>query len=184
MKYISPTNKLKLFKLEKKIKYNIKKFETRGRIYKPKYNKFINLRNLNNIRLRLIIYNNLLYKVFKIGISKKVSKVFNFFFDRRFKYEKIYYRHPFIYEVRDKIIKRKSYYTQYQFASLRVTRLFYILYTYRQLKKLCKKAKRKDGVFEQNYMLLMECKLPSFIYRTSFLPNMFDSIYFIKNSNV
>jgi hypothetical protein len=58
------------------------------------------------------------------------------------------------------------------------------MYTYRQLKQKAKKAKRTDGLFEQNYMLLIECKLPSFIYRSSFFPNMFDSIYFVKKSNV
>jgi ribosomal protein S4 len=58
------------------------------------------------------------------------------------------------------------------------------MYTFKQLKKVVKKAKKKDGLFEQNFIILMECKLPSFIYRSSFLPNMFESIHYIKNSNV
>jgi hypothetical protein len=80
--------------------------------------------------------------------------------------------------------KKKIYKTKKDFSSLRVTKLFYIIYNYRQLKNLCRKAKKQIGAFEQNYLLLLECKLPSFIYRTSFMPNMFESIDFIKNSNV
>ncbi len=30
------------------------------------------------------------------------------------------------------------------------------------------------------FISLMECRLPSFIYRASFLPNIFESIDFIK----
>jgi ribosomal protein S4 len=58
------------------------------------------------------------------------------------------------------------------------------MYTLKQLKKIAKKAKKKDGIFEQNYISYMELKLPSFIYRTSLLPNMFESIYYIKGNNV
>jgi ribosomal protein S4 len=58
------------------------------------------------------------------------------------------------------------------------------MYTFKQLKKIVKKAKKKDGLFEQNFISLMECKLPFFIYRSSFLPNIFESIYYVKNNNV
>jgi ribosomal protein S4 len=58
------------------------------------------------------------------------------------------------------------------------------MYTFKQLKKIVKKAKKKDGLFEQNFVSFMECKLPSFIYRSSFLSNMFESIHYIKNNNV
>jgi ribosomal protein S4 len=58
------------------------------------------------------------------------------------------------------------------------------MFTYKQLKKFVKNAKKKDGLFEQNFLSFMECKLPSFMYRSSFLPNIFESIYYIKNNNV
>jgi ribosomal protein S4 len=58
------------------------------------------------------------------------------------------------------------------------------MYTLKQLKTIVKKAKKKDGLFEQNFLLIMECKLPSFIYRSSFLPNMFESIDYIKGGNI
>jgi ribosomal protein S4 len=58
------------------------------------------------------------------------------------------------------------------------------MYTYRQLRKIAKKAKKKDGIFEQNYISFIEFKLPSFLYRTSLLSNMFESINYIKGNNV
>jgi ribosomal protein S4 len=58
------------------------------------------------------------------------------------------------------------------------------MYTLKNLKRIVKKAKRKEGLFEFNFISFMECKLPSFIYRASFLPNMFESINFIKKGNV
>lgn len=58
------------------------------------------------------------------------------------------------------------------------------MYTLKTLKRLVKKAKKRDGLFEQNLISFMECKLPFFIYRTSFLPNIFESIHYIKNGNI
>ena len=58
------------------------------------------------------------------------------------------------------------------------------MYTLKQLRKIIKKIKKKDGLFEQNLILLTECKLSAFIYRASFLPNMFESIIYVKNGNI
>jgi ribosomal protein S4 len=107
-----------------------------------------------------------------------------FFFEKKKQYKKIYYRKRFIYDIRESFKAKKKYFTRTQFATLRITRLFYIIYTYKQLKILCKKAKKMDGLFQQNYILLMECKLPTFIYRSSFLPNMFFCLSFIKDNNI
>src|ERR1043165_3044472 len=122
---------------------------------------------LKNI-LKIIIIKSILFKFFKTKITKKMEKIFAFFLKKKARREKVYYRRPFIYEMRFFPIKIKKYKTKPEFLTLRVTKLFYIIYNYRQLKNLCKKAKRQAGVFEQNYLLLMECKLPSFMYRTSF----------------
>ena len=156
------------------------------KIFKKKidWRKYISKNRLNIIRIYSILYTNLLFKIFKTGILRKLTRLFMFFLEKKSFKDKIYYRAPFIYEMRDRWVNKKKYYAQSQFASLRITRLFYIIYTYRQLKNLCKKAKRKDGLFEQNYLLLMECKLPSFIYRSSFISNMFDSFKFVKRGNV
>jgi ribosomal protein S4 len=58
------------------------------------------------------------------------------------------------------------------------------MYTLKKLKKIVKKAKKKDGVFELNLLNFMECSLPAFVYRASFLPNMFESLNYIKSNNI
>jgi len=58
------------------------------------------------------------------------------------------------------------------------------MYTYRQLKKIGKKAKKKIGVFEQNFLTIVESKLPSYLYRSSIFATVFDSLGFLKGGNV
>lgn len=131
-------------------------------------------------------YYNLLEFVFKIKPSKKLNKICIFFFNRKKRrantnwWKKKY----FIYDVRDLYVKKKRYKYKKEFSDVRLARLFYIIYTYKQLQKIIKRAKRKDGVFETSLISFIECRLPSFIYRAAFLPNMFESIDYIRSSNV
>jgi ribosomal protein S4 len=81
-------------------------------------------------------------------------------------------------------IKKKKYTYKKEFTEIRIAKNFYIMYTLKNLKKIVKKAKKKDGLFEYNFITLMECRLPSFIYRASFLPNMFESMIFVKKGNI
>lgn len=139
---------------------------------------------MHAVRLRIIMFINLFFFVLKTKIKKKLLIIAKKLMKRKKKRKKIYFRAPFIYEVRNKVYRRKLYFTKTQFLSLRVARLFYIMYNYKHLKKLNYKAKKQDGFFEQNYIALMECKLASMIYRSSFFSNMFESIAFVKNNNV
>jgi len=139
---------------------------------------------LHHLRLRIILFANLFFRVLKSKVQKKLIGIARKIFKKQVKRKKIYYRAPFIYEVRNKVVKRQVFFTKDQFSSLRIARLFYIMYNYKHFKKLNYKAKKQDGYFEQNYILLLECKLASFIYRSSFFPNMFESIFFIKHSNI
>jgi hypothetical protein len=122
--------------------------------------------------------------IFKLGISLKMNKIFLLFLSKKKLQQKTYFRKPFIYETREPIIRFKTRRMNYQFVSLRVIKLFYVMYSYRQLKQIAKKAKSKFGIFEQNYLYIMECKLPSFIYRTSLFSNLFESIKFVNGGNV
>lgn len=132
-----------------------------------------------------ILLLSLLHKfVFKFGISLKMNKIFMMFLSKKQLQQKIYFRRPFIYETREPTIRFKIRRMNYQFVSLRVIKLFYVMYSYRQLKHIARKAKSKFGVFEQNYLYMMECKLPSYIYRTSLFSNLFESIKFVKGGNV
>ena len=170
---------IKDYKIQKISKFTIKEqlqffsIKKKERMQKAKFHK-----------RKFILYSCLKLRAFRTTISKNWMRVFSYFIKRRNLRKKIYFYTPFIYEWKSYYQEYKKYNTKIDFATLRVTRLFYIMYTYRQLKQKAKKAKRTDGLFEQNYMSLIECKLPSFVYRTSFLPNMFESINFVKFNNV
>jgi ribosomal protein S4 len=146
------------------------------------FGKRLNMKYLYKLKL----YKNIIKIVFKLKPSKKLNKICLFFFNRKRRKRNFdwWKKKYFIYEVRDLYIKKKKYTQKKEFTDIRLAKNFYIMYTFKQLKKVVKKAKKKDGLFEQNFIILMECKLPSFIYRSSFLPNMFESIHYIKNSNV
>src|ERR1700712_1166280 len=137
-----------------------------------------------NTHKRIILLTLLNNNVFKLGISLKMQKIFLFFLSKKKLQQKIFFRRPFIYETREPIVRFKKRRINYQFVSLRVIKLFYVMYSYRQLKNIARKAKLKFGIFEQNYLYMMECKLPSYIYRTSFFSNLFESIKFVKGGNV
>jgi ribosomal protein S4 len=78
--------------------------------------------------------------------------------------------------------RRKIRYLKKRFVSLRVVKLFYLTLTYKHFKRIGRLAKKKDGLFEQQFCLLLEGRLISFLYRTSFVTNMFESLYLVKRS--
>jgi hypothetical protein len=134
--------------------------------------------------IKLINYNNLWFNFMKTVITKRLSIIIQSFMKRRVKQIKIFYRRPFIYESRisSSGVRRKR--INAMFLTLRYIKLFYLIYSFKQLKKIAHKAKFQDGVFEHNYLLIIESKLPSYIYRTSFFPTLFDSLDFVKGGNV
>jgi CRISPR/Cas system-associated endoribonuclease Cas2 len=137
-----------------------------------------------SIHKRIILLYVLHNNVFKLSISLKMDKIFFTFLNKKKLQQKIYFKKPFIYETREPLIHYKKKRINYQLITLRVIKLFYVMYSYRQLKQIAKKAKSQFGVFEQNYLYIMECKLPSYIYRTSLISNLFESIKFVKGGNV
>jgi hypothetical protein len=134
--------------------------------------------------MKLLSLNNLLNRFMKSTISKRLSKIFNVFLIKRVDKAKIFFRRPFIYEARIPASQQRRRRIKSQFISFRVIRLFYVIYNYRQLKKIGKKAKLQAGVFEQNYLSIIESKLPSYLYRTSLFATIFDGLDFVKNNNV
>jgi hypothetical protein len=45
-------------------------------------------------------------------------------------------------------------------------------------------SRKKDGYFEGHYCLALEGRLISFLYRTGFVSNLFESLYYIKHNFV
>ena len=172
---------IKRYKMYKNAIYHNNKKRRKGKI------DYLISKSLNSTYLfKLKTYKNLFNIIFKIKPSKKMNKICFFFFNRKKKERNINWwkKKYFIYETRDVYIKKKRYNYKKEFSDVRIARYFYIMYTYKQLQKIIKKAKKKDGPFEINLIGFIERRLPSFIYRASFLPNMFESIFYIKNSNV
>jgi len=78
---------------------------------------------------------------------------------------------------------RRHYYSK-KFMTLRLARIFYITLTYKQFNKLARKAKKIDGFFGNNYLLALEGRLISFVYRTSFIATMWEAFLCIKSCTV
>lgn len=184
-KYARSTASKAAFNLRQAIK--LYKFEkTKENLQKVKALKIKSrfLDAAKNAKLARLLSHSNLFKFYKYTIPKKFSIALECFIKKEVVQKKIFYRKPFIYEARVPTITKKKRRINEQFISFRLIKLFYVMYNFRQLKKIAKKAKLKSGVFEQNYLLIIECKLPSYLYRTSLFPTIFDSLEFVKTSNV
>ena len=93
-------------------------------------------------------------------------------------------RRPFVYMI-EKVQKRvKQKKIDWRYASLRLVKYYYVFLTYKKFKKLGRRAKKKDGLFEQNYLILLEGRLVNFLYRTGLVDTLFNSYYYIKSGYV
>jgi hypothetical protein len=136
-------------------------------------------------RVKSILYYYMFFDFFRSAVNTRLLKIYKaFFFNKKSYFQKKFYPMPFIYEPRAYFMPYNKVKVNVRHLSFQLVRLFYIMYSYKQLNKLIKKAKRSDAVFEHAFMLLMECKLPSFVYRSSLFSNMFESISFIKSGNL
>lgn len=128
------------------------------------------------------LFNLLLENYFKIEITKKISYACNFFFKQYLikRSEKALRNQPFIYDIITSNTYKKQKYLKESFASLRLIKLYYIHLTYKHLQKLAKRAKSQYGSFEENYLFLLECRLPSIIYRSGLIANMFEAFDLVK----
>jgi ribosomal protein S4 len=63
---------------------------------------------------------------------------------------------------------------------LRIARLYFLTLKDYQFRSLFRRASKLDGNLEQNYCLLLECRIMAIFYRTNFLCNIFEIIQFVK----
>jgi hypothetical protein len=162
------------------LKINFDKLQER-----KSFKRFFKLKKLFNeiVVKNLLAYN--LWEVFmKQTISKRLCNIYNILLPKSTEYIKIFYRRPFIYEPRVAMQSRRKYKKNEQFVLTGIVKLFYVMYSYKQLKKIAIKAKLQNGVIEHNYISFIESKLPSYVYRMSFFPTLFDSLDFVKGGNV
>ena len=119
-------------------------------------------------------------------LSKYIYRLICFFFYKFLrrglkKYKKLMRKIYSLTEKRPMRIYRRKY--KY-LSALHLTFLFYINLKHRNFQMIAKKAKKKDGFFEENYLLLLEGRLVAAVYRSSMILNLFDSINFVKGYNV
>lgn len=174
-------------RLNRKYKmYNEAKFHNLKKTKNKKQDALFGNRLNSKFLYKLKVYTNIIKVVFRKKPSKKLNKICLFFFNRKRRKRNFdwWKKKYFIYEVRDVYVKKKKKIQRKEFIDFRIAKNFYIMYTLKQLKKIVKKAKKKDGLFEQNLIGFLECKLSSFIYRSSFSPNIFESLYYTKKGNL
>ena len=142
-----------------------------------------------------------LYKKFEVDIwgfnlvglnktSKNLKILKNLFPDRNINNNSIIYndkieeKSMYIYRIDmdelDVFIKKQKW----KFLSRRVSKLFFLTLSYKQFSKLFYKASKMDGFKESNYIMLIENRLFSMLYRMHFISNIFSIRSFILNKNV
>lgn len=114
------------------------------------------------------------------------SPYLNFFY-------KLYYERRKNYEVNQRryiyrldIIPKKRVFKDFKkrFMSIRITRLYFLTFQDHQFRRLFKKASKMDGNLESNYCHMLECRLPSIVYRMNLLSSPFQIIRFVKSGNL
>lgn len=97
---------------------------------------------------------------------------------RRNRYKKA---RKYIYRIELRAPQRFRRYRRPTYLAVRLVRLFYITYNFRQLRKLILGAHGKVGFYEENLALALEGRLMCFLYRTGFVSSFFSSIEFIRS---
>jgi ribosomal protein S4 len=82
------------------------------------------------------------------------------------------------------IKSRRKRQFNFEYTTYRLLKIFFVMYSYNQLRQIMFKAKLQNGVFEHNFIEIIESKLPSYLYRSSLFPTIFESLTFVKQSNV
>lgn len=118
--------------------------------------------------------------------SKFVSKICSFFFKlflERQEY-KNWRKKRYVYRI--DIIKpqKKKHFFKKKFISLRLVKLFYLTLSYRAFRKLALKAKKQDGLFESNFLFLLEGRIVPIVYRSGLAFNMFEILSLVRTAQV
>ena len=87
----------------------------------------------------------------------------------------------YVYRIELRGPQRFRRYRRPTFLGVRLVRLFYLTYNYRQLRRLVLGAHGKVGFYEENLAFALESRLMCFLYRAGFVSTLFSSIDFIKH---
>jgi hypothetical protein len=127
--------------------------------------------------LKLLSYTSNLKKF------KRITKIFlKWYIERQLRRKQMFQR--FIYRIDVVRPRRKYRYIKKRFLTLRIVKLFYLTLTYKNFNKIAFIASKKDGSFANHFFLALEGRLICFLYRTTFVSNMFESLRYVKSSFV
>lgn len=110
------------------------------------------------------------------------SKILRFFYKRwtQFKIMKKLRSQRYVY----KFVRPFPYVKQLKFNnrfhSIRLTRLYFLIYKDKQFRKLIRLTTKMDGNYERNYLIALECKIYMLLYRYNFHNNIFELLRFVK----
>lgn len=122
-----------------------------------------------------------------LKVSKKNDWICRFFFRKNFWNfrKKFNFRNSYFYrldKIEPQVFLRKNFVKSS--IGFRLMRMFYLTLSYRKIRKIFRLAKSKTGMFASNYLLFLESRILSLIYRCSLLKNIFEAIRFIRKGNV
>jgi ribosomal protein S4 len=145
-------------------------------------NKNIKL-NLSTLQRLPKKFTNYLYVTFFYG---KLRRIFDFFYNNYVTRQEYRMRSRRRYIYRVDIIQRRVFKKKIKkrFVSLRLVKLFYLTLQYHQFRQLARRTRLLDGCYEHNFFLALEGRLVSFVYRTSFIPNIFQCIQLVRRGGV
>lgn len=115
-----------------------------------------------------------------------MSNIFNFFY-KLFAERKRYRRNlrrRYIYRLDIFERRERRRRMSERFASVRITRLYFLTFQDYQFRKLFRRATKKDGDLEINFCYFLEGRLLYVLYRSNYLTNPFHIMKFIKQQNV
>lgn len=123
-------------------------------------------------------------------VSKRTDWICRFFFRSKVKNFKKKRNFNNIYFYRLDVIEPEVFYRRKKRkfvksdVNFRLMRIFYLLLSYRNIRKFLRMAKSRNGLFASNYLLFLESRIIALIYRCSLLSNIFECIRFIRKGNV
>lgn len=118
--------------------------------------------------------------------SRRLSRLLDFFFlttERRRRFQRERWRR-FIYQLEVDDLHRPKKPLKQRFVTLRLVKLFYLTYSYRQFRHLARTMRRRQGAFEENFLLALESRLAPLVYRMTFLANPFHCLSFVRQGHV
>lgn len=118
--------------------------------------------------------------------SRRLSRLLDFFYTaeekrRRWRRER---GRRFIYQLT--IIDRHQVRRplKERFVSLRLVKLYYLRYSYRQFRTLARSMRRRQGAFEENFLLALESRAAPLLYRMTLLANPFHCLAFVRQGHM